>query len=217
MITLYQYQHCPFCLRADMVANYLNIRHQKVYLLNNDEETSMRLVNKKSIPILELDDGTALSDSEQIVNRLQTFTDKKLISDQARHDEQLEALHNIKSDIDAMLFPRTILIKQPEFSTQAARNYYQSEKEALLGMSFDTAMDNSKTYQEQIEKTLAGLQNITLPSQRDGSLSWADLYLYPWLRNLTMIKNIKMSENQRAYLEEISVLTNTIGYTDRAQ
>lgn len=217
MITLYQYQHCPFCLRADMVANYLNIRHQKVYLLNNDEETSMRLVNKKSIPILELDDGTALSDSEQIVNRLQTFTDKKLISDQARHDEQLEALHNIKSDIDAMLFPRTILIKQPEFSTQAARNYYQSEKEALLGMSFDTAMDNSKTYQEQIEKTLAGLQDITLPSQRDGSLSWADLYLYPWLRNLTMIKNIKMSENQRAYLEEISVLTNTIGYTDRAQ
>ncbi len=217
MITLYQYQHCPFCLRADMVANYLNIRHQKVYLLNNDEETSMRLVNKKSIPILELDDGTALSDSEQIVNRLQTFTDKKLISDQARHDEQLEALHNIKSDIDAMLFPRTILIKQPEFSTQAARNYYQSEKEALLGMSFDTAMDNSKTYQEQIEKTLAGLRDITLPSQRDGSLSWADLYLYPWLRNLTMIKNIKMSENQRAYLEEISVLTNTIGYTDRAQ
>lgn len=217
MITLYQYQHCPFCLRADMVANYLNIRHQKVYLLNNDEETSMRLVNKKSIPILELDDGTALSDSEQIVNRLQTFTDKKLISDQARHDEQLEALHNIKSDIDAMLFPRTILIKQPEFSTQAARNYYQSEKEALLGMSFDTAMDNSKTYQEQIEKTLAGLQDITLPSQRDDSLSWADLYLYPWLRNLTMIKNIKMSENQRAYLEEISVLTNTIGYTDRAQ
>lgn len=217
MITLYQYQHCPFCLRADMVANYLNIRHQKVYLLNNDEETSMRLVNKKSIPILELDDGTALSDSEQIVNRLQTFTDKKLISDQARHDEQLEALHNIKSDIDAMLFPRTILIKQPEFSTQAARNYYQSEKEALLGMSFDTAMDNSKTYQEQIEKTLAGLRDITLPSQRDDSLSWADLYLYPWLRNLTMIKNIKMSENQRAYLEEISVLTNTIGYTDRAQ
>ncbi|MBD3586999.1 glutaredoxin 2 [Salinimonas sp. HHU 13199] len=217
MITLYQYQHCPFCLRADMVANYLDIRHQKVYLLNNDEETSMRLINKKSVPILELEDGTAISDSEQIVNRLQAFSDKKFISDQVNHDEQLEALHKIKNDIDAMLFPRTILIKQPEFSTQSARNYYQSEKEALLGMSFDTAMDNSKTYQAEIEKTLSKMTDIVLPSQHDDSLSWADLYLYPWLRNLTMIKNIKMRENQRNYLEEISVLTNTIGYSHRAQ
>ena len=217
MITLYQYQHCPFCLRADMVANYLDIRHQKVYLLNNDEETSMRLVNKKSIPILELEDGTALCDSEEIISRLQTFSENKVVTDKVNHDEQLGAFHDIKDEIDAMLFPRTILIKQPEFSTPAARNYFQSEKEALLGMSFDTAMDNSKTYQNRIEIALSGMTDIVLPSQRDDSLSIADLYLYPWLRNLTMIKNIKMTDNQKTYLEEISVLTNTIGYTDRAQ
>ena len=34
MVTLYQYLHCPYCVRADMVANYLNIEHKKVFLHN---------------------------------------------------------------------------------------------------------------------------------------------------------------------------------------
>ncbi|WP_018983814.1 glutaredoxin 2 [Salinimonas chungwhensis] len=217
MITLYQYQHCPFCVKADMVANYLNIRHQKVYLLNDDEETAMRLVNHKGIPILEREDGVTTSRSDEIIQQLLSMADQGYLSDERKYDLQITALDTIANDINAMVFPRCIMIKQPEFSTQSARDYFKQEKEKKLSMSFATALENSEIYQASIEKTLSELPPISLPSQDDNTLAWDDLKLYPTLRNLTMIKNIRMNDNQRAYMDEVATLTNTIGYSDRAQ
>jgi glutaredoxin len=38
---------CPFCVRADMVANYKQVEHEKVYLPNDDEATCFELIGAK--------------------------------------------------------------------------------------------------------------------------------------------------------------------------
>merc|ERR1712000_301494 len=95
MPTLHQYLHCPYCVRADMTANYLGIEHKKSYLLNDDEATCHKLIGAKMVPILEFDDGTAMG----------------------------ESLESVSFEINALLFPRNVMIEQPEFATEEAREY----------------------------------------------------------------------------------------------
>ncbi len=44
---LYVYDHCPYCVRAMMIFGLKNIPFKKHVLLNDDEETPIRLVGKK--------------------------------------------------------------------------------------------------------------------------------------------------------------------------
>ncbi|ENA36453.1 MULTISPECIES: hypothetical protein [Pseudomonas] len=41
------YDHCPFCVRADMVANYKQVEREKIYLSNDDEATCFELIGAK--------------------------------------------------------------------------------------------------------------------------------------------------------------------------
>lgn len=44
---LFQYDHCPFCVRADMVAKYKQVNFETVYLLNDDADSCIVRVGKK--------------------------------------------------------------------------------------------------------------------------------------------------------------------------
>lgn len=216
MLTLYQYMHCPFCLRADMTANYHRIHHQKVYLLSDDKNTGYRLVGKKVVPILQLEDGTAMNESLDIVARLEGLSEHPAMLDGPDYASYLSAFEEYAEHINGLVLPRNIKIKQPEFSTQSARDFYQRQKEDKLGMRFTEALKQTRTYQQQVEKMLADLPDLELPSKRDNTLTKADVMVFPTLRNLTIVKDIAMTERQRTYLDEITVLTNTLLYDERA-
>jgi glutaredoxin 2 len=61
---------CPFCVRADMVANYKQVEHEKVYLPNDDEATCLELIGAKRVPILQLEDGSRMGESLDIAQKL---------------------------------------------------------------------------------------------------------------------------------------------------
>ena len=125
---LYQYDHCPYCVRADMVANYKNIPHQKIYLLNDDEKSCYDLVDAKVCPILQFDDGSAMKESLDIVAKLDELGDSDKLLTSAINSEQYEALFApIKPSMRILTYPRTILIGLPEFETQSARDYFQNK------------------------------------------------------------------------------------------
>lgn len=44
---LYIYDHCPFCVKARMIFGLKNVPVELVVMLNDDEETPVRLVGKK--------------------------------------------------------------------------------------------------------------------------------------------------------------------------
>jgi hypothetical protein len=50
---LYVYDHCPFCVRVRMAFGLKGIKHELVFLANDDKELPISLVGKKVSPIFE--------------------------------------------------------------------------------------------------------------------------------------------------------------------
>ncbi|WP_181405187.1 glutaredoxin 2 [Aestuariibacter sp. GS-14] len=217
MFTLFQYLHCPYCVRADMVANYSGLPHKKVLLLNDDEATCINLVGVKMVPILQTSDGSAMGESLDIVAKILTLApeDKQLLP-AGYASTVTEHITKYSSAISRLLYPRNLMIAQPEFETQSARDYFQRKKEAMLGCSFNEAFANSETYLSQVNAMLAELPALTPPSARGNQLSWDDVYIFPSLRNLTMVKGLSWPAAVKDYVDEIAKLTNIHLYSDQA-
>ena len=50
--TLYNYDHCPFCVRVRLALGFKNIKHNLVFMANDDVHTPSSLVGKKIAPIM---------------------------------------------------------------------------------------------------------------------------------------------------------------------
>ncbi len=213
---LYYYDHCPFCVRAKMMAGYKQVPVEYIVLLNDDSETCMRLVHKKQVPILEFDDGSAMVESLDIAHKFDEIGEKsRVVSPSTDIQKKVtDELSEISSDINALLFPRNVKASLPEFATKSAIEYFQGKKEKNLGKSFDQAMAETAEHKKKVEDKLA-----TLPFHPDNTnenLSWDDVMIFPTLRNLTIVKNIKMPQQLQNYVKHISALTGVQLYYDRA-
>ena len=60
---LYIYDHCPFCVRARMIFGLRGVAVEEVILQNDDEETPIRMIGAKQVPILQKDDGSFMGES----------------------------------------------------------------------------------------------------------------------------------------------------------
>jgi hypothetical protein len=49
--TVYVYDHCPFCVRVRLALGFKNVKHNLVFLANDDVATPTSLVGKKIAPI----------------------------------------------------------------------------------------------------------------------------------------------------------------------
>lgn len=217
MFTLYQYLHCPFCVRADMVANFTGVEHKKVFLLNDDDKTCHDLIGAKMVPIMQFEDGSAMGESLDIVEKILSLApaDKQLAA-KLQADQVSAIIADANGAINQLLFPRNVMISQPEFETASARQYFQNKKEKMIGMSFDEAFAQSAEAIEQVNTMLAALPVLTLPSQRNQQLSWDDVFIFPVLRNLTMVKGLAWPPAVEEYVTEVAQLTQTHLFTEQA-
>lgn len=213
---LYLYDHCPFCIRAEMVGNYKEVPYTAVYLLNDDEETCYRLINAKQVPILEFGDGHAMPESLDIANKFDEIGNPaKIISPKKDAEDILAHINSVAQHTRALLYPRNILMQGlPEFATQNAKNYFQNKKEKSLGYSFEEAMQQTTMHQAAVEKMLATLP--ALPQNESGTISWDDVFIYPILRNLTCVKGLQFPSVVFDYIERVKNITHTQTYFDRA-
>ena len=108
------------------------------------------------------------------------------------------------------------MIAQPEFETEGARAYFQKKKEKMLGVSFDYAFADSDTYLKDVNTMLADMPQLTPPSSRDNQLGWDDIYIFPTLRNLTMVKGLEWPAPVKQYVTEIAALCNIHLYDEQA-
>jgi len=51
---LYNYDHCPFCVRVRLALGFKNIKHNLVFLANDDVATPTAMVGKKASPIMKI-------------------------------------------------------------------------------------------------------------------------------------------------------------------
>ncbi|MBE3639345.1 glutaredoxin 2 [Mangrovicoccus sp. HB182678] len=211
---LYQYDHCPFCVRADMVAGWRQVPHEKVYLLNDDEQAHFDLIGAKMVPILQYDDGRAIGESLDIVAALDAIeTGAPHLDPWDEVAPQSAALSSASRAVSCLLFPRNLRLGLPEFATPGAIAYFTERKEAIIGISFAQAMEETAAHKADVEAMLAGMPELAPPGDR---LRMGDVLVYPVLRNLTMVKDLAFPAWMRAYLDRVTAICGTHLYDDRA-
>jgi len=81
---LYIYDHCPFCVRARMIFGLRGVAVEEVILQNDDEETPIKMIGAKQVPILQKDDGSFMGESLDIVRYIDEMAGKGRLKEEVR-------------------------------------------------------------------------------------------------------------------------------------
>ena len=214
---LYIYDHCPFCVRARMIFGICNQPIQLAYFDNDDEANPIALIGAKQVPILQKDDGSHMAESLDIVRYINIFAGELPIKETVR--PEISAWMEANSLLmNRLTMPRMIKLRLPEFPTQSAIDYYTNKKTQTIG-NFTENLAKSSEYIAQLENELAKLENW-LPENSaylNGiDLSFEDFYLFPLLRNLSMVKGLTYPPKLLAYTQKMAQKSKVNTYFDRA-
>lgn len=211
---LFVFEHCPFCIRAMMVANYKKINTEFVYLQNHDVDARIEKVGANMVPILQKPDGSYMAESLDVVVYLDAADGKPELEPSTEADKI--AAWCAQSNADPLIFPRLMQIEQPEFASEEAKAWFTKNKSRMINMGFDEAMARSEEFLTALNVHLKQIDWLTLPSERDNKLSYDDVTFYPPLRGLTIIEGIDFPQRVRQYIDEVTALTRISLYDDVA-
>lgn len=203
---LYIYEHCPFCTRARMIFGQKIVPVELEYLLNDDEETPAKLIGQKIVPILVKDDGTAMSESLDIVRYIDQLAGTTPLNEYIR--PEIEGwLRIVDTYRNALTAPRCIKMNLPEFATTTAIDYFVNKKTSVYG-DFEENIANTKTLLNRLNADLIALSPLIMHHQGlNGQFSMEDILVFPILRNLTMVKDIAWTAPVLDYMNGMSRLT----------
>ncbi|HDR1500116.1 TPA: GrxB family glutaredoxin [Pasteurella multocida] len=212
---LYVYDHCPYCVRAMMIFGLKNIPFKKHVLLNDDEETPIRLVGKKVVPILVKEDGTAMPESLDIVKYIDAHYGEAILQTAVR--PEIEALlAEITSYSNYLLMPRFVKLDLAEFATQSAIDYFTKKKTDYVG-DFTQHFNNTPAYLARLTQDLEKLSALVMgETSLNQHLSFEDILVFPLLRNLTCVKGLRFPERLEKYIKRLSELSKVELYTSQA-
>lgn len=214
---LYVYDHCPFCTRARMAAALRGVATELVYLPNDDEDTPIRLIGAKQLPILQKEDGSHMGESLDIVRYFYR-------QDSSALDEAVRS--EIQAWVDAfgdwgnrLIMPRDVQLGLPEFAAESSVAYFKAKKEVFLEASFEQLLQETPRYLAQAQEALRALDGLIAPNAgyANGThLSMEDILVFPLLRNLSMVKGAAYPDNVAHYVRAMSQATKIPLFFDRA-
>lgn len=210
---LYVYDHCPFCVRPRMLLGFKHIDAELITLLNDDETTPISFVGAKLVPILQKQDESYMKESLDIVDYLDHLDAPILEMHKNPH------LHELISQLDQSAFrrltsPRHVLLPLKEFATQSARDYFINKKSQALG-DFNDCIKNTKADLAEIMPILTQI-DVILATKDFEVLSIDDIISFPFLRNLTVVKEIRFAPATLNYIHKIATKCNINLYFDDA-
>lgn len=214
---LYVYDHCPFCTRARMAAALRGVATELVYLPNDDEDTPIRLIGAKQLPILQKEDGSHMGESLDIVHYFYR-QDSSALDDAVRPE--------IQAWVDAfgdwgyrLIMPRDVQLGLPEFAAESSVAYFKGKKEAWLEASFEQLLQETPRYLAQAQEALHALNGLIAPNAdyvNGTHLSMEDILVFPLLRNLSMVKGAAYPDNVAHYVRAMSQAAKIPLFFDRA-
>jgi glutaredoxin 2 len=198
--TLYHYVHCPFCVRVRMALGYLNINYESKVLPYDDEQTPLKLIGKKMLPILT-HDNVATNESLDIimlVDKLNILKVSELIQTSAFKDLE-KFLNRISGPVHSLAMPYWIFT--PEFS-ESSRKYFQMKKEEKRG-PFSELIKKQKDYISELTPLLNDLENNLRPFYKSNVFSLNDILIAAHLWGLYVVPEFQFSEKIHHYLQTI--------------
>ncbi len=209
---LHIYEHCPFCVRARMIFGIKKIPFELRVMSEADAETPTSMVGKKIAPILEKDDGTFMAESMDIVHYVDEQYGGRFLegTGNAEIDRWCES---VTSTLFRLVIPRFTRAEFAEINTAASREAYVQRERRAFG-DLDELMLETPALLRDMNARLAELE--TLLAHRE-ELNESDFRLYPLLRSLTIVSDIKFGLNTRIYLDFMSALTGVNNLFDQAK
>ncbi|CCN72189.1 glutaredoxin 2 [Vibrio nigripulchritudo] len=204
---LFVFEHCPYCIKAMMVAGLKNLAVEEVFLQNHDVDARIEKVGANMVPILEKPDGSYMAESLDIAQYLDDSNGSPVITEAKFGDKISGWLGQSFEFSGPLLYPRWLMIELPEYGSEDAKAWFTKNKSAMIGMSFEEAYAKTDEYLAKMNAHLEQLEWLTLPSERGNAISYDDVNLYPHLRNLTVVKGIQFPTHVRQYIDEVTKLT----------
>ena len=204
MLTLYIYEHCPFCARVRYVAGLLQIPFQEKVLAYDDVDTPTRLVGKKAVPILQKENGEAMAESMDIIHyflnlRIPAAPELSLSEDVANWQTEAFPL------LQKVGYPRWSSLGLGEFLTLSSRETWQKNKETDV-LNFERLMADSKEIAAQVSQHIARVESLLFPSQGIPTLI-DEAVIYSLLRGWVCQPEIEWPEAVMTWLRRRSLAT----------
>ena len=213
---LYTYDHCPYCVRVRYAFGVKDLAFEHEILLNDDEETPIRLIGAKMVPILERDDGTSMGESFDIVRTIDAEHGERVFPESGDGAALAEWAEATGETIRRLLFPRWAQAPLKEFATESARAYFTRKKTESIG-DFQEALDDTPALKASMDAALVDLEPlIRSPEGVHGSLTIDDVDVFGRLRGLTLVKDLRFPPGVRAYIDHMSELGKVPLYDDMA-
>lgn len=201
---LYVYDHCPFCVRSRMIFGLKDVACEIIALPNDDEETPTRLIGKKMLPVLVTESNEAIGESLDIVKYIDENYGASVLT--VTDDPAIEAwMEEATKVIYPLAIPRWASADFEEFRQDAARKYFVSKKEAVFG-PFPRLLEQTETMVTEINAKLEILEVLLSQKEKEtGHFSLTDIRLFPLLRSLSIVKDIKWPLMVDAWRKEMAV------------
>ncbi|MCU4675712.1 glutaredoxin 2 [Catenovulum sp. 2E275] len=213
---LFVFDHCPFCVKAMMPVGLKNLQVEIEAIQNHDVQARIDKVGANMVPILQKEDGSFMAESLDIVKYLDKSDNQPVLTPATQANQINNWLSQASQVSHILVFPRWLKIELPEFQSQQAKNWFEKNKTKMIDMSFEKAFEQSNLAIEQMHAVLQKLDFIQLPSDKNNQLSFDDINLFPFLRNLTVVKDLKLPNKAEEYVTQVSKLTKVHLYKDQA-
>lgn len=203
---LYHYDHCPYCAKARMIFGLKKVEFEDEILLNDDEETPIKMIGQKMLPILQKEDGTFMPESLDIIKYIDSnFGSGEIVSYSPSRSEIQDWLYSSRNFAYELSMPRWVKMPLKEFTTQSARDYFQNKKEKSIG-AFSTALEKTPELIKKAESELKYLENLMLENGRfyPETLHIDDFHIFTALRNLTTVKDLNWPPKLKQYLDKMA-------------
>ena len=203
MEVLYVYDHCPFCVKARMIFGFKNRPYTLTYLLNDDEETPIKMVGQKMLPILQEGDHY-MAESMDIIHKIDQIDQQPVLTGDTNPaiNAWIESIYDV---VNKLVIPRYAGANElPEFVTAEARAYFMVKKEAWFG-SFSNLLAETEALVKRVNESLIRLDPLIQSADAcNGKLSEDDIHLFPVLRGLSIVEGIVYPSKVEAYRQTMS-------------
>jgi glutaredoxin 2 len=162
-----------------------------------------------------LDSGEVLSESLEIVGRVDQLTGKRALT-QPVVDGVGAWIDTHSATIYKLAIPRWAYSDFPEFRDLSARQYFIDKKQRVFG-SFSPLVSVSGVLVDSANKALVDLERLLQRSTvSETTWSTTDVLLFPVLRSLSIVKGIVWPAGVLAWCERMSEACEVPLHTDIA-
>ena len=209
--TLHVYDHCPFCIRVDLILNWNNIPYQRKLYGYADQAGPKSLTGKKQLPVLEYTthhgDTQHMPESLDIIAFLINNNFAMALKQDETQKQQLEEWNtSFKASVNDLTRSRILQMppKLMDFATQEDRDYAMN-KYISKGFSYEQAEMNYDVALIACNESLVAFEKQFLTEGK--SIHGGDVYgmndmlFLPDLRKLTCVEDLIWPDRVRKYVE----------------